>query len=95
VNLRDHARGQQCFVRLPGICNGNPETTVLAHLRMAGITGIGMKAPDLLGAYCCSACHDEVDRRTRTMEYETVKLAFFEGMARTQARLIADGLVSW
>jgi hypothetical protein len=95
VNLRDYARGQQCFVRLPGICNFDSETTVLAHLRRAGISGMGQKAPDLLGAFCCSACHDEVDRRTRLMEYEAVKLAFFEGIVRTQARLISDGLVSW
>lgn len=34
MNLRDSARGQECFVRLD-CCNGNPETTVLAHFRIS------------------------------------------------------------
>lgn len=25
------ARGQECKVQIPGICNGNPETVVSAH----------------------------------------------------------------
>jgi hypothetical protein len=95
VNLRDRARGQECMVRLPGICNWNPETTVLAHVRMAGLTGTGLKAPDLLAAFACSACHDEVDRRTRLLDYETVKVAFYEAIVRTQSKLIAEGVVTW
>ena len=31
MNLRKLAKGRDCQVRLPGICNGNPETVVLAH----------------------------------------------------------------
>ncbi|BBI46989.1 hypothetical protein KPSA1B_105772 [Pseudomonas syringae pv. actinidiae] len=30
--LRASAKGQDCTVRIPAICNYNPETTVLAHL---------------------------------------------------------------
>jgi len=55
ANLRKLAKGQQCQVRIAGVCNFNPETTVLAHLRMAGVTGKGMKEKELLGAWCCSA----------------------------------------
>ena len=47
ANLRKEARGRECQVRLPGICNGNPETVVLAHYRMVGICGTGMKPDDL------------------------------------------------
>ena len=61
MNLRKLARGRECQVRLPGVCNGNPETTVLAHYRLAGISGIGMKSPDLIGAWACSDCHYTVD----------------------------------
>ncbi len=34
ANLRKEARGRECQVRIYGVCNGNPETTVLAHYRM-------------------------------------------------------------
>lgn len=43
------ARGRDCQVGLP-CCNHNPETTVLAHFRLAGICGMGMKPHDILGA---------------------------------------------
>ena len=35
--LRKSAKGQLCLVRLPGVCNHNAETTVLAHLGGAGM----------------------------------------------------------
>ncbi|MGP1224396.1 nuclease domain-containing protein [Serratia marcescens] len=28
---RDSARGHRCTLLIPGICNGNSETTVLCH----------------------------------------------------------------
>ncbi|ECK2143415.1 DUF1364 domain-containing protein, partial [Salmonella enterica subsp. enterica serovar Enteritidis] len=31
ADLRKAARGRECQVRIPGYCNHNPETTVLAH----------------------------------------------------------------
>jgi len=91
TKLRKAAQGRECQVRLP-CCNGNPETTVLAHYRLAGISGMGMKSPDAIGAWACSACHDAIDRRRYT-EYERdfVKLAHAEGVFRTQAKLIAEG----
>ncbi len=80
--LRKSARGQFCRVRLPGICNGRPETTVLAHLNGGGT---GTKHEDMFGAFCCSSCHDVVDGRVPThIPYETVLLAFYDGMVRTQ-----------
>ncbi|MCX8621624.1 MULTISPECIES: nuclease domain-containing protein, partial [unclassified Gilliamella] len=33
--LTKEAKGRECQVRLP-CCNHNPETTVLAHYRLAG-----------------------------------------------------------
>jgi hypothetical protein len=94
MNLRKQARGRGCTVRLPGVCNHNSETVVLAHIRMAGISGMGMKADDLLGAWACSACHDAVDRRSHTdLDRDYVRLAHLEGMVRTIAQLRAEGLV--
>lgn len=91
TNLRKEARGRNCQVRLPGICNGNPETTVLAHYRMAGLNGTGMKPDDVIGAWSCSSCHDEIDRRTRKLEFDVVRLAHAEGVFRTQAILRKEG----
>lgn len=93
-NLRQSAKGMPCMVRLPGICNANPETVVLAHYRLAGTCGTGMKPPDLLGAYSCSACHDCIDGRTRCdMSRTELQLAFAEGVFRTQQILLKKGLV--
>lgn len=88
ANLRKEARGRGCMVRLPEVCNCNSETTVLAHIRMAGISGMGLKADDLLGAWACSACHDAIDRRAHTsLDRDYVRLAHLEGMVRTIAQL--------
>lgn len=91
VDLRKEAKGRDCQVRLPLICNFNPETVVLAHYRMAGLSGAGQKPNDLFGAFCCSSCHDECDRRTRKLETDFVRLAHAEGVLRTQQILISEG----
>lgn len=92
--LRQEARGRECQVRLPGICNGNSETVILAHIRMIGISGIGMKAPDILGAWCCSACHDVVDGRQPTfMDRADVENALWRGVGRTINGLLREGWV--
>ena len=92
IDYRKEAKGRACQVRLVGVCNYNPETTVLAHIRATGITGAGQKAPDQLGAWACSCCHDAIDLRTKTgYSKDELLLAHFEGMARTQAILISEG----
>jgi len=82
------------MVRIPEVCNHNSETVVLAHYRLAGVSGIGMKAPDVLGAWACSACHDAIDRRAHTdLDRDYVRLLHLEGMARTIAQLDREGLI--
>lgn len=93
TKLRDQARGRDCQVRLVGICNFDPATTVLAHVRLAGLTGLGMKASDLHGSWCCSACHDEIDRRTTKVDRDVALMALYEGVLRTQAQLIKHGII--
>jgi hypothetical protein len=88
--LRESARGRECQIRLPGICNHNPETTVLCHLNGGGA---GTKHSDLHAAFGCSGCHDEVDGRTRRHAREQVKLWFLEGVIRTQIIWLDEGLV--
>jgi hypothetical protein len=56
------AKGQPCSANFPGICNGDPETTVFAHLNGHAFgKGMGIKAHDVLGFYACSACHAAYD----------------------------------
>lgn len=92
--LRRLARDRDCTVRLPGICNGNHETTVLAHVRLPGLSGMGIKSNDVFAAWACSACHDAIDRRAHmNLGREYVRLAHLEGVLRTQAALIAEGYI--
>ena len=85
------AKGQQCQVRIPGVCNHNPETVVFAHLSGAGI---GRKHLDIHGSYACSDCHDAVDGRIPT-GYERWRLIelHMEGMVRTQVIMIKMGVL--
>ncbi len=102
TKLRKLARGQPCQIMLPG-SEHNTETTVLAHYRLAGISGIGMKSPDIIGAWSCFDCHEYVDfRREFKMdlahmsrkELEAayvrayVKLAHAEGAFKTQVEVL-------
>jgi hypothetical protein len=85
--LRKLAEGKACQIRLVGICNGNPETTVLAHFRMLGIRGGKSKVPDWLGSWACSDCHKWVD----THKDNYTQLSFAHGVFRTQAALAELG----
>lgn len=82
------------MVRSP-VCNFDPQTTVLAHYRLIGISGIGMKSPDLIGSWCCSACHDLVDGRRSIDGWnrQDVQLLHLRGVVRTQAELLRRGVV--
>lgn len=92
--IRKAAKGQRCQVRIPGICNHNPETVVLAHYRLAGTCGTGIKPSDLLGAFACSSCHDAIDGRTKTdLTHDELRLAHAEGVMRTLVILEKTGLV--
>lgn len=94
IKLREEARGRECLVRIPQVCNGNPETTILAHLnnkRLFGV-GTGQKAPDIFGAHCCSSCHDVVDGRVKTLwEDLQIQIWFMEGCFRTMNVLMNEG----
>ena len=102
--LRESARGRECQVRMPGACDFNPETTVLAHLNIGGMR---QKAPDIHGAFACFSCHDIVDGRKEWKEpskwygddYDDIErkisLMFHEAVIRTQEIWIKEGLISF
>lgn len=90
--LRKEARGKPCQIRVPGICTGGGEDTVLAHYRLAGACGVGMKPSDILGAWSCAACHDAVDgRNPQGREKDFLRLCHAEGVFRTQLALEREG----
>lgn len=95
TNLRKQARGRDCQIRSP-VCSFNSDESVLCHVRINGISGMGLKAPDLLAAVGCAPCHALVD----TGRYQDVELTkddrdlyLLKGVMRTQAMWIKEGLV--
>lgn len=87
------ARGRDCTVRLPG-CQNDTETTVLAHYRLAGTCGTGIKPNDLQGAWCCAYCHDIADfRKDVGLSRDAVRLYLAEGVMRTIDTLIREGII--
>lgn len=93
--LRRAAKGRPCMVRLPG-CDGGGETTVLAHLRIAGYCGMGLKPDDLaFGAWCCAPCHDLVDGRNKLKGYGRLEIQHAHALAvcRTVDELRKEGLL--
>lgn len=90
--LRKSARGQVCTLRIVGVCNRDPNTTVLAHtpgLRNSG-AGMGRKAHDAYAVYACSACHDMLDRRVPVSpEFEEHRFYYIaSALAETHQRMM-------
>jgi len=90
--IRRSAKNEECQVRYTGVCNFNNETTVFAHLNGGGM---GLKHPDLFGAYCCSDCHNLADGKTINDDYQksVIDCYFYEGIFRTQQILLDKGLI--
>ena len=88
--ITDSARGEDCQVRLGGVCNFDPATTIFAHINGGGM---GYKSHDIHGSYCCSSCHDVIDGRVPYDGYYNPTLAHYDGMVRTQMILIEKGLI--
>ena len=96
-SIRDSAKGEECHVRLVGICNGRTDTTVWSHWPgIDGDRGMGIKALDACGAYACVACHDAVDGRTHTgpsVDRGAIAYAWMLGHLRSLVALARKGLL--
>lgn len=92
--IRQSARLKNCLVRIPGACNFNPETTVCAHIRIAGSCGMGTKPIDLLTVRACSACHDVIDGRVKS-QYSKAEIKGFllDALCRTLIEYEQEGLI--
>ena len=95
--IRDSARGEPCLVRLPGVCPGDAEMTIWSHAPWGDAgKGRGVKAVDVAGAYCCTACDAVIDRQRPLppgMTREQVELAWCMGHFRSLVRLAEKGLL--
>jgi len=97
--IQKSARGEECALRIPGVCNSNPETTVLCHAPYPGRSG--MRSHDWWAAYGCSSCHDYVDGRTRetgfALQYDPIvkvlETAWLPAIHETQAKLLQKGFI--
>ena len=92
--LRKSAKGQECTLHISGVCNYNPETTVLAHLP-SEFKGMGKKSPDYCACFACSSCHDEVDGRTNKSIIQGDDADFYmrRAMVRTWNIWIDEGII--
>lgn len=96
--ITDSARGETCALRLPNVCNYNPETTVWAHgNEVDGGKAKGKKLLryDHIGAYACYACHMVLDgqaKRPDGLTLDFVRRAFVLAMAESRKKLEDKGL---
>lgn len=94
-DLRKLARDHTCTIRVPGGCSPD-ETVVACHIRMSGVSGIGMKSPDIFCAWGCYRCHAICDGQMKSeFNAEQRRLMLLEGMVRTQQILIYEGVLTW
>jgi len=80
------AKGQDCTLRLVGICNFNPETTVAAHVGRR--RGMACKSGDNMVVFACYDCHNAIESERAL--YADDKLRSLE---ETQEILIDKGLL--
>lgn len=96
-SIRDSARGEECTVRITGVCTNDPEKTIWSHAPLgAAGKGRSLKALDLCGAYCCTACDAAIDGQAALPAGTSRAMAlndWFHGHMRSLLRLRQKGLV--
>ena len=88
--ITQSAKGENCTLRIPSVCNGNSETVVFAHIE--GNKGTSTKNHDLFGCYCCSYCHDWLDGRSGYGVKDHYK-EVLRALQETQLILVRKGLI--
>ncbi len=95
-SIRDSAKGEPCQVRILG-CPGDPAMTIWSHapFKAAG-KGMGIKALDVAGAYCCTYCDAIVDGQRPLpagVKRHEALLDWFMGHLRSLEILAKKGLL--
>jgi len=97
TKIQKSARGENCTLRIPGVCNGNSETVCLCHAPYP--TRFGSRKDDHWAVYGCSECHDFVDgRNNKSFNWAGMLTGMAEywmpAIHETQAKLIEKGLMT-
>lgn len=89
---RDGAKDEQCKMNVAGVCNYDPDTVVLAHVKCLGGSW-GAKTHDFSGVDACSACHEWLD----SYKGEEEDRLFYtrRGIIRTLENRFERGLIKW
>lgn len=94
--IRESANGEDCQVRLVGVCSFDSTKTIWSHARWgAGGKGGALKALDVAGAYCCTDCDAAFDqlRGAGALTREQIDLDWFHGHLRSLVILKQKGLI--
>lgn len=85
--IRRASQGQDCTLRIAGVCRHDPAYTVGAHLRMFNLAGMAQKPDDLFIVDACDRCHDALDRRggLRLVTPEDILFALIHTLRRRRA----------
>ncbi len=91
------AKGQQCTLQIPGVCQGGTETTVPCHSPL-GEDRNGTKAPDFAVMDGCMACHSRIDRREKMPDGDYIndddqRFYAHRGIMRTLANRFERGII--
>lgn len=89
----DGSRGQPCTLQITGVCTGDVETTVAAHVRDE-TTGGAQKADDISCADACWACHRVFDGHGHApLTAEEWLFYALRGLQRTLRNRVLRGIV--
>ena len=90
--LRRSARNEPCTLNIAGVCNYDPATVVLCHIRDFHGGGTGLKPSDLSAVFGCLHCHTHLDQHKVKGEDRYFYIA--RAIVRTHERMVEKGLLS-
>lgn len=88
TKIQESARGEDCALRIPGVCSFDSTTTVLCHAPYPGRHG--SRKADFFAVYGCSKCHSHLDLG----ECDSAADMWMPAIHETQAKLIEKGLMT-
>lgn len=85
--ILDAARGEDCLLQIPGVCNNDTSTVIAAHSNFGEDgKGASQKADDIFVAFSCFRCHQWLDESHASIDEKYY--LFNRGFKRTLRRLL-------